>query len=653
MVCTWYSRIRLAQEHTIVMLKKIISLLSVVTILFFSACLGVLFYAAEQPWVDFSVLERYSPGSPSILLDDEGHEWGRFELDKREVVRLTKIPPCVVHAFLAAEDWQFFSHPGLSFKGIIRSAFVNISQRRKAQGASTITQQLVRLLFFETRKSYLRKIQEQILAVIVEQKFTKLQILETYLNHIYLGAGIYGVEAACQRFWGKSVIDCTPDEAAVLASIVRCPLEYCPLINPTSSYKRRNLILKNMFTLGFITADDYKKAREKPVQTIIHIRDTLGAHMKETLRQFLEERFGRKQLYTGGLRIQTTINRTMQKAAQEVFKDHFKSLHELYSDELEGALVCIEGATGAIKALVGGCDFSASQFNRVTSAKRQMGSTFKPLIFAQALAAGKSFTDKALDEPLTLIQDGQEWSPGNADRTFMGEMTLAHALSRSNNIVTIRTFLESGPHEIVKLARLCGLTPTHAYPSLALGCLEASPLDTTAMINIFAHQGCYAQPYSIVWIKDEWGTKLYRAFPERKQVLDRRIAAQVGQVLALRIEQARNINPALWFSCEALGKSGTTNDSRTNWFVGATPRYTTGIYIGFDDNRPLGKWAFGSRTAFPIWRSFNKAIEQSQTTFTYDSSLKKISIHSITGEVCDEFDKQAMTILVPVAHEEA
>ncbi len=618
-------------------------------ILGFSAALGILFYSAEQPWVDFSVLEHYNPGKPSILLDDQGNEWGRFEFDKREIIRYDQLPPCVIQAFIAAEDWQFFSHNGLSIKGIIRSIIKNLMRGKRAEGASTITQQLVRLLFFENQKKFTRKIKEQILAIVVERQFTKQQILETYLNHIYLGAGIYGVEAACQRFWGISVKECTPDKAAVLASIVRYPRKYCPLYNPKASEGRRNLILHNMLKLGFLSPQEYETAKQQPVSCVTHQQHSLGAHIKETMRVFLEETFGKKRLYTGGLKIQTTINRRMQYQAEKVFNRHMALMHTQFSPDLEGAFVCIEGTTGAIKALIGGCDFNASQFNRALQARRQMGSSFKPLVFAQALKEGKRFTDIEIDEPITLLQGGQEWSPGNANRKFQGPMTLAHALSRSNNIVTIKAYLEANAQHIVELAKSCGLQPHHDYPSLSLGCLEATPLETVCMMNIFANQGTFVEPYSIVWVKDQWGNKLYRSTQHKKQILLPFIADQVAKVLTLRIEQARKRAPHLFAPCDALGKSGTTNDSRTTWYVGSTPRYTTGVYVGYDDNRSLGN-VYGSRTAFPIWRDFNEVIKQKPENFTFDHRLEEITINSITGEPCAASAAQAVTILVPGTH---
>ena len=632
------------------MIKTTLYGIAIICVLFFSASLGVLFYVSQQPWVDFSVLEHYNPGKPSILLDDEGNEWARFRLDKRDVISFKQIPKNVINAFIAAEDWNFFKHSGLSVKGIIRSTVVNLYSFRKAQGASTITQQLVRLLFFETEKSFKRKIKEQILSIVVEQQFTKEQILETYLNHVYLGSGIYGVEAASMRFWGKHIKDVTNDEAAILAAIVRCPQHYCPLYNPESSRKRRNLILKNMYTLGFITKQDYDQGIAQPVNVLKYDSQLLAPHFKEALRQMLEETVGKQALYTGGLKIQTTLNRKMQEAAEKAFREQFKKLHKKFSPDLEGALLCIEGLTGAIKAMVGGCNFGTSQYNRALQARRQMGSTFKPLVFASALAAGRSLTDIEVDEPITLTIYNQEWTPRNANNLFEGSMTLAHALATSNNMVSIKTFL-AHQDRIMQLAQESGLTgATYPYPSLALGSLEASLDESVAMMNIFAQQGTYAQPHMLLWVKDEWGTKLWKGNQSIKPVLNSITSNQIAKSLSSRIEQAKRNQPDKWFDCEAFGKTGTTNDARSCWFIGATPKYTTGVYIGHDDNRSLGQEAgedvFASQTAMPIWRDFNALIEQEVKQFTFDASLRDVTINAITGLPCEKNDPQALSILV-------
>lgn len=629
------------------MIKKLFFTFFIIIVLLLSLAMGALFYISQQPWVDFSVLENYNPGKPSILLDDEGHEWGRFQLDRRKIIQIRNIPPHVINAFITAEDRNFFQHAGLSIKGIIRSIIVNLYQWRRAQGASTITQQLVRLLFFDTKKSFYRKFKEQALSLIVEQQFTKEQILETYLNHVYLGSGIYGVEAASQRFWEKPVTELSLDQAAVLASIVQLPAKLSPLHYPNLTLKRRNYILKSMCQLGFITKKERDEALEKPIHIITQDIQNYAPHLKETLRLFLEETIGKQKLYSGGLKIQTTINLEMQKTAEKVFYEQLSTYRKKINSELEGALIAIDGRTGAIKALIGGSNFVSSQFNRALKARRQMGSIIKPLVYTQALIAGKSFSEIGADDPLTLVTNGKEWSPQNSYHFFEGPITLARALAVSNNIITIKLLLELGPEKIINLAQSCGLTgPFHVYPSLALGCIESSPEEAAAMINVFAHHGTYVKPYTLSWIKDEWGTKIWKHKEHKKMVIDSKITSQVAKILTHKIERLKAANPEQWFTFDALGKTGTTNDARTCWFVGANPDITTAVYIGCDDNKPLGKKVYASQTVLPLWREFNKRIGSKHKNFAYDPSLKEIIIDSKTGILCAPDDIHAIKILV-------
>src|SRR5579885_1277524 len=297
----------------------------IVCVLIASTILGGIWFITHNKCIDFSVLEYYQAGQPSIVLDDEGHEWTRFQLDRREPIPLEKMPKHLIQAFIAAEDWRFFEHAGISWKGIIRSALVNLYHGRKVQGASTITQQLVRLLYFDAKKTFSRKIKEQLVAIMVEAQFTKEQILETYLNHVCFGCGIYGVEAACQRFWGKKAADISLDEAAVLAAIMRSPSRYCPIINPLSAEKRRDVILHSMRKLNIITQEEYELAKSLPVK-VKDQDEPFAPHMKEMIRIFLEEQVGKTALYNGGLIIQTTLNRALQEKAQRAFARQFKQL---------------------------------------------------------------------------------------------------------------------------------------------------------------------------------------------------------------------------------------------------------------------------------------------------------------------------------------
>ena len=613
-----------------------------------SCCCGVLFFIIQnRSSVDFSVLEHYNPGNPSIVLDDQGNEWARFQLDRRKPIEYKQIPKHVIQAFIAAEDWDFFNHSGISFKGIVRSTLVNVYRGSRAQGASTITQQLVKLLFFDSQKTFRRKFKEISYALLVERQFTKEQILQTYLNHVCFGCGIYGVEAASQRFWGKSTQELTVDEAAILAGIVRSPANYCPIIYPLSAQRQRNMVLRKMKLLHFISEQDYQAVYNKEIVIKEFEANTLAPHIKESLRLFLENLVGKKTLYTGGLRIQTTINSEMQEQAQIALHNQCKQLRKTLQPDVDGALITVATRTGEIKTLVGGMDFKQSQFNRALQARRQIGSTFKPLVYACAMDSGMNFAHTEIDEPLDMIQGNQVWQPRNFNRVFNGEITLAYALSHSNNIVTIKTFLKVGAKKVIDLAKRCRIKgPFHSYPSLSLGCIDATLKEVVGMFNVFANNGIYVEPHYVKWIKDRWGTKIWKVHPERETVLSTKIVGQVDKVLGLSLKQVYKLFPNKWFKSDAICKTGTTNESRTCWFTGATPEFTTAVYIGCDDNRSMGNNVYPLRTAFPIWLDFTCATDKQPTKFVYDPSLQEHCIHEKTGiELAGTKKRSAISIL--------
>jgi len=594
---------------------------------------GALFFVVHNHTIDFSILAQYDSGRPSILLDDEGNEWGRFQLDRRDPVDGARLPQHVINAFIAAEDWDFFSHNGISWKGIIRSIAVNIYHGRKAQGASTITQQLVKLLFFDSQKTFTRKIKEQLYAVLVEQQLTKEQILYTYLNNVCFGCGIYGVEAASQRFWSKHAHEISVDQACTLAGIIRSPARYCPLVYPLSAQKRRDVILGKMKHLGFITAQEYEDLLALAVEIKDKNYDTFAPHIKEMLRMSLENIVGKTALYSAGLHIQTTVNRAMQHAAQDVFKAKVIALRTELGDEIDGGLIVLDRKSGEIKALVGGFDFASSKFNRAMQARRQIGSIIKPLIYAAAMENGMTFADTEIDEPTEWVQNGVVWAPKNYDKKFNGQITLAYALSRSNNIVAIKTFLRVGPHAVIDLAKKCRIkSDFHAYPSLALGCVDVILCEAAGMFNVFANDGVYVEPHVLSWIKDRWGTRIYKTAVDTERVIESCIVGQVKAVLCLGPERVKLTYGANnWIKSEAMSKTGTTNDSRTCWLIGSTPTLTTAVYVGFDDNRTMGKNVYPIRTAFPIWLGFNRAVDPPEKTFSYDPSLQRKVINERTG----------------------
>ncbi|MEX0939944.1 MAG: transglycosylase domain-containing protein [Candidatus Babeliales bacterium] len=631
---------------------RIFYFLFILIVISISTALGAFFFIFHSQYIDFSPLQNYNPGRPTIILDDQGNEWARFQLDRREPILFEEIPEHLKQAFIAAEDHDFWSHAGISWKGIIRSFFINCYYGRIVQGASTITQQLVKLLFCDARKTLARKIKEQFIALIVEKQFSKEHIFQTYLNHVYFGCGIYGVEAACQRFWKKHASEISLDEAAVLAAVVKSPGQYCPLLFPLSTQKRRDIILHAMYQLGFIKQEEYETAKQKDLHLIDEKQIIVAPHLKETIRIFLEQLIGKDTLYSKGLIVQTTINKNIQICAQNQFNNQIKLVKDRLMHDIDGALICMHSKTGEIKALVGGANFKLSKFNRALQAKRQFGSIFKPIVFAAAINNGMSFADTEIDEPFCIEQGGYIWKPQNSSCQYEGQMTLARALCYSNNIITIKTLLKVGISNVIELAKklhLSGSLPP--YPSLALGCIDGTLKEAAGMFNVFANNGVYIEPHFIKWVKNQWGTKLWKQKIPQHQVLTSAVTGQVIKVLGLGMARKRMRQPDNWITCDSFGKTGTTNDCRTCWFCGATTTYTTALYLGCDDNQSMGKHVFAASTAFPIWLELNKCINHEKQKFSYDPSLKEIYIDSKTGkQYRTKINASIFSILIPKAY---
>lgn len=630
---------------------KIITYSLFLLIIIGSTVLGGFFFTINNQNIDIDMLAQYNPGKPSIVLDCKGREWARFQIDWREPVQLSDIPGHVIDAFVAAEDWKFFSHTGISLKGIARSLLVNLYYGGKVQGASTITQQLVRLIYFDQAKTFSRKIKEQLMAFFIEQKLSKEQILQAYLNNVYLGCGIYGVSAAADRFWSIKISDITIDQAATLAAIVKSPANYCPLLCPLSAQRRRNIILGTMRKLGFITNEQYEQSKKKPVLIVrkhTERKEQIGPSVKESIRQFVQELVGRKELYSGGLTIQTTIDSSIQKHAEHQFKKHLVKIKKELCSKADGALITMDVTTGGIRALVGGYDFARSKFNRALQARRQMGSIFKPIVYAAALHRGKKFSDIEIDEPIKVYQNQAVWFPQNNTRQFEGPMTLARALSLSNNIIAVKTLLYVGIMPVIRLAQKFRISgPFKPYPSIALGCVDITLMEAAGSFNVFANDGIYVEPHIISWVKDRWGNKIWKCNPQKERIIHSRVAHQVAHVMKLGMERFKKRMGFSWFRCDAIGKTGTTNDSRTCWFSGSTPELTTSIYIGRDDNKTLGKNVYATRTAFPMWVSLYRGIMKETMNFDFDPTLQKVYLDWKTGEPStQEGDKERVMLLI-------
>ena len=609
--------------------------------------LGVGCFFLHNHSIDFSRLQQDMGGKPSVLLDAQGQVWGMFQFDKRKYVSLEMMPEYVIQAFLVTEDRDFFKHPGISFRGILRSIIVNLGQGKKVQGASTITQQLVKLVFFHNAKTFSRKIKEQFYAILVERRCSKEQILESYLNNVYFGYGIYGVQAAAQRFWGKDIADVSIEQAAVLASVMRSPKFYSPIHAPDAVFKRRNMILKMMRELQVISLIEYQHAIKQELNIQDPDNATIAPHLKETIRVFLESLVGREMLYSGGLMIQTTLNMQQQQVCQEVFKNHINVLKKTLHEDIDGGAICMDSTTGEIRVMIGGIDFQKSKFNRAMQAYRQMGSVFKVFVYAAALAKGYKFSDVEVDEPIELVQNGVVWKPKNHNNKFLGNMTRAYALSHSNNMVAIKTLLQAGPSDVIDIAKRCRIsTSMNPYPSLALGCVDVNVLEVVGAFNVMVNHGKYIQPHFLRWVKNSMGEKIYKCTVDKNQVIEPWIASQITKVLTLGMERLKSKIGTQWFGGDAAGKTGTTNDSRTCWFCGATPDLTMAMYVGTDHNESLGDNVYSSQAAFPIWFQFHEKIENKTNSFYYDPGLKEYRINWRTGRFSSALDDEDVVTLL-------
>jgi len=612
---------------------------------------GVLFFLANYPIIDLEQQNLLLQAQPTIVLDDNNNEWTRFQLDRRDPAPYDQVPKQLIHAFLAAEDRNFFHHHGISWRGIARALWTNLTQRRFAQGASTITHQLVKLIFLSQEKTIIRKIKEQITTLIIEYQCTKEQILEAYLNIIYCGNGIYGVQTAAQRFWGiKDIQKLSLAQCALLAGLVKSPAAYCPLHpkNNDACLSRRNLVLKLMFEQNYCTRAEYEAALQEPLIMLTEKHDaTFARHARELVRQTIESIVGREQLYAGGLIIKTTFNSDIQKKAASSFQKHIAAFKaKKPSTPLDGALVTLDPTSFGIKALVGGNNFETSQFNRAKQAKLQIGSLIKPFVYGAGVMHGLHLWDVVVDEPLTDIPN---WNPRNFNRRFEGPMTRARALAVSNNIIAIKTFLEVGAEKVIDFTKKCHLPgPFMPYPSLALGCTECSLMQATAAYTIFVNNGIYQEPYCVEWIKDRWGKKIWKHTVHKEQALPSRVCGQLVQALKLVPAYLAMRLQSTWLTAEgidSMGKTGTTNDTRNCWFIGATPSYVTGVYLGCDDNRSLEGIVSATKTATPLWLEFNKMLEHHQKTFFSDPTLQPIIINSRTGEIVKNNDPQAIILM--------
>ncbi len=674
------------------------------------AALGILFvYSLDLPEV--RALEDYRPNIVTELYGDDGSVVGSFALQRRVLLSYDQIPSLLKNAVLVTEDQHFEQHWGIDLPRVLQAAWRNARNMKVTEGASTLTMQLAGGLFLDrTDRSPRRKIQEALLALQIERYYTKPQIFTLYANQINLGHGNYGFGAGAQFYFGKTVAQLSAGEAAMLAGMARGPI-YSPLINTDRARARRNLVLRRMEEEGVISHDEARSASDSALTlNIQRQRNEQAPYFNEEIRKYLERTYGTEAVHEKGLRVFTTLDPKIQRAAKHALhaglyayderhgwrghlenvlsmkagpldkyqhddwrrpleKDSYVHALVMAVDEktatlrigpyralltpkeyawtqrssardllkvgdlplvhlkefsggtgqvelaqkpqVQAAVVVIENSTGEIKAMVGGYSFDESKFNRATQALRQVGSSFKPYVYTTAIEAGYSPFDTILDAPFTTISGGQEYSPHNYDEKYEGTITLRRALAGSRNVPAVKLAAQIGIDRVVETAKRFGISSgLPPYLPLALGAAEISLIEQTSAFSVFPEDGIRIEPHMIRKVTTYDGSLLEEVKPKVHDVIKPETARTMVAMLSEVVQFGTAVR-AKQLGRPAAGKTGTTNDFSDAWFVGFTPTYTAGVWVGFDDNSvKLGKKETGSRAALPIWLEVMQAAHE-------------------------------------------
>jgi penicillin-binding protein 1A len=704
-------------------------------------------------------LETYQPSLVTQVYSSDQQRIGQFFIERRIQTPLAEIPERFRRAVIAVEDVRFFEHPGLDYIGMLRAAWTNLRRGGKVEGASTITQQLARSLFLSSERTFDRKVRELILAYKMELVLTKDKILELYLNQIYFGQGAYGIASASQTYFGKDLSALTIAESAFLAGLPKSPNHYSPFKAYDRAKKRQEHVLARMEEAGFLTAAEREQAAAEPLNFRRPGGIQAAPYFVEHVRQLLIAKYGEAMVYKGGLKVYTTLNMEMQKAAEEAFaaglreldkrqgwrgplrtvdvaaptpptvaattdqavkvgdfregyvakvaKDHYlvqvgTTVAKLAFDDMawakrrltgsdtandivvnpnlkqvlkpgdvievmvkkldrdlvhvqleqtplvEGGLIALEPGNGAIRAMVGGYDFGRSEYNRAVQAHRQPGSAFKPIIYATAVSQGMSPASVILDAPVVYEQEQEEktWKPENYGKKFHGMVSLRDALAHSHNLATVRLLDKVGVKNVIEFAKAVGITsPLAADLSLGLGSSSVGLMELTSAYSVLLNQGNRAEPYAILFVKDNAGKVLEQEEPQALAVISKETAYIITNMMEDVIQKGTG-QAAKVISRPIAGKTGTTDEFINAWFIGGAPNLVSGIYVGFDDRRSLGETESGAHAALPIWINFmREALKQIPVmAFTIPEGVTFVKVDPATGLLEGEQEGQASTV---------
>jgi penicillin-binding protein 1A len=605
-------------------------------VLFVAGITGGIVAAYSRNLPDISRMADYQPASSTRIFARDGSLLASVYKENRVWVPITRIPPLVSEAFIANEDHNFYSHHGVDFGGIVRAAFADLTHQQ-FQGASTITQQLARRLFLNDEVSVSRKIQEALLAMEIERYYTKDEILERYLNIIYLGAGAYGVDAAAHTYFGKGVEKLSVGQAAMLAGVVAAPSDYSPFANMNLARDRQRHVLDRMAESGYVTQTQADEAFDAPLELASQRAPGLQGYASPYFTTYaiaqLEKLFGADAVQEGGLQVYTTLDPRMEKIAQEAVTWGVDQALAEGINAHEAALVSIRPSTGEIVAMIGGPHFSlANQFNRAWQAKRQPGSSFKVYVYTAAVDSGMPVSTIVDDTPVSYpMGDGTSWSPKDDDFRYMGAVTLRTALTLSRNIVAVKLLERVGPDRVIDYAHRMGITSDlEPNLSLALGSSVVSVLDQASGYSTLANQGLHVDPSPFRLVKDSLGTTvLDNQYAQANDVVGAGTAFLMTSILQDVISKGTGYPNAI-IGRPAAGKTGTTSDFRDAWFVGYTPDLVTAVWLGNDDYSRMYE-SYGGNIPARIWARFMKAALQGTPPHDFPMSDEVTKISTCRG----------------------
>ncbi|PTL36783.1 penicillin-binding protein [Candidatus Methylomirabilis limnetica] len=601
-------------------------------------------------------LPIFQPGEPSILYDDEGRVLGPIVPEYRAFVPLSRISLKLRQAIIAAEDARFYEHGALDLKGIARAAVRNLMSASVKEGGSTITQQLAKTLFLSHERTIGRKVKELGLAREIEQSYTKDQILEMYLNSIYFGHGAYGVEAAARTYFSKSVTDLTLPEAALLAGLPRAPGRYSPLIDVKRAKARRKYVLDRMVATGVLKQAQARRADLTPISVNPMFRSKgIAPWFVDYVRQQLDVRLGPILVRQGGLKIYTTLNAGMQRAAVKAISRGIAEIVKRKDGQKEsggavpeGALIALDARTGEIKALVGGLNYGRSQFNRAVQARRQPGSAFKPLVYAAAfergLTAATIFDDAPISFEINTGKRSETWAPENVDRKYRGPVTLRRALEESINVPTIRLIAAIGVDPVIDLAHRLGITSElRREYAMALGVSEVSLLELMSAYQAFANRGILSPPFAVRRVVGPGEIVLEEQFPQPQQVMREEVAFVLTSVLEGVVERGTG-RAAKRVGRPVAAKTGTTQAAEDLWFLGYTPSVVAGIWLGYDQRRSIGSHETAGKVAAPIWADFMRQSlgDSPVEPFLPPDGVYQTLVNRRTGQQTSSTDPEAI-----------